>query len=46
MFVIAGAIAITAGVITRLVIVVRANRPTSPPRSHQHEIDPYTMRVV
>lgn len=46
MFVIAGTVAITAAVIARLVAVVRADRPITPPRSHHHEIDQYSMRVV
>lgn len=46
MFVIAGAVAVSAAVIIRFISAVRADRPTSPPRSHQHEIDPYSMRLV
>ena len=45
MFVIAGTVAITAAVIARLVVVVRGDRPSSPPRSHDHEIAPFSMRA-
>ena len=46
MFVIAGTVAVTAAVIARLITAIRTDRPTAPPRSHHHEIDPFTMRVV
>jgi hypothetical protein len=46
MFVIAGTVAVTAAVIARLVAVVRADRPITPPRSHHHERDQYSMRIV
>jgi hypothetical protein len=46
MFVIAGLVAVTAAVIAHLIAVVRADRPISPPRSHHHEIDPHTMRII
>lgn len=44
MFVIAAATA-TAAVIARLAIDVRDDRPSSPPRSHFHEIDQYSSHA-
>ncbi len=32
-------------VVARLVTAVRNDRPSSPPRSHAHEIDPQAMRM-
>lgn len=31
-------------VLVRTVAVIRTNRPTSPPRSHSHEIDSFAHR--
>ena len=39
--IIATAIAVAA----RLMIVVRNDRPLSPPRSHTHELDPQSARL-
>jgi hypothetical protein len=39
--IIAAAIAVAA----RLVVVVRNDRPISPPRSHTHEIDQHSARL-
>jgi hypothetical protein len=46
MFVIAATVAVIAAVVARIVTVVRADRPTTPPRSHHHEVDRYSMRTV
>jgi hypothetical protein len=40
--VIAAAIAVAA----RLMIVVRNDRPLSPPRSHTHELDQHSARLT
>ena len=46
MIVIAGAVAVTAAVVARLISDVRGDRPSSPPRSHHHDIDQHSMRIV
>jgi hypothetical protein len=38
-------IAAAIAVATRLVVVVRNDRPISPPRSHTHEIDQHSARL-
>lgn len=42
MFIIVAAVAVTVAVIAHLSIYVRSDRPSSPPRSHFHEIDQYS----
>jgi hypothetical protein len=39
--IIAAAVAVAA----RLMVVVRNDRPVSPPRSHTHELDPHSARL-
>ena len=39
--IITAAIAVAA----RLMVVVRNDRPLSPPRSHTHELDPHAARL-
>ena len=43
---IAIAIAAAVAVSARLVIVVRNDRPLSPPRSHFHELDQHSARLL
>jgi hypothetical protein len=38
-------IVIAVAVAARLMIVVRNDRPTSPPRSHTHELDQHSARL-
>ena len=38
-------IVIAVAVATRLVIMVRTDRPLSPPRSHTHELDQHSARL-
>jgi HAMP domain-containing protein len=37
---------IAVAVAVRLVIVVRNDRPLSPPRSHTHEVDQHSTRLL
>lgn len=46
MFAIIVTVAATSAVIAHLITVVRSDRPVTPPRSHRHEIDRATMRLV
>jgi hypothetical protein len=39
-------IALAVAVVARLVTVVRANRPQTPPRSHAHELYPHAARPL
>ena len=43
---IAIAIAVSVAVAARLVNVVRNDRPLSPPRSHFHELDQHSARLL
>lgn len=38
MFILVSAAALTAGILARLAVVVRGDRPAVPPRSHDHEV--------
>jgi hypothetical protein len=39
-------IAIAIAVVAGLVTVVRNDRPLTPPRSHPHEIEPHSARLL
>ena len=39
-------IAVTIAVVARLVTLVRNDRSPTPPRSHNHELDPALVRVI
>lgn len=39
-------VAFVLAVVARLVVVVRRDRPSSPPRSHFHETDPWARFPV
>jgi hypothetical protein len=39
-------IAVAVAVAVRLMIVVRNDRPLSPPRSHTNEIDQHSARLI
>jgi hypothetical protein len=45
MVVIVFAVAVTVAVIARLTTYVRDDRPSSPPRSHFHEVDRYPFHA-
>ena len=46
MFVIAAAVAVTVALIAHLATSVRNDRPSSPPRSHFHEVDLYSSHAL
>ena len=46
MFIIAAAVAAGAAIIAHLAVSVRNDRPSSPPRSHFHEVDQYSSRAL
>jgi len=46
MFVIAAAVALAAALIAYLATYVRNDRPSSPPRSHFHEVDLYSSHAL
>jgi hypothetical protein len=37
---------LAVAVVVRLARVVRLDRPTTPPRSHPHELDPVALRLT
>jgi len=39
------ALVLTAATVAHLVTVVTHDRPSSPPRSHDHEVDRHTARL-
>jgi hypothetical protein len=40
------ALVLSLAAVARLVAVVHADRPLTPPRSHGHQVDPFAVRIL